>query len=54
MRLLLVIWLFDLCNHHQIPFVLGHALYMKSIHGGKTKNDKTVDSVTPGRAGLTF
>jgi len=34
-------WLFDLCNHHQIPFVLGHALYMKSIHGGKTKNDKT-------------
>ena len=23
-----------------IPFVLGHALYMKAIHGGKTKNDK--------------
>lgn len=36
-------WLSDLCNHHQIPFVLGHALYMKAIHGGKTKNDK-VDS----------
>jgi transposase len=36
-------WLSDLCSHHQIPFVLGHALYMKAIHGGKTKNDK-VDS----------
>lgn len=23
-----------------MPFVLGHALYMKAIHGGKTKNDK--------------
>ena len=23
-----------------IPFVLGHALYMKAIHGGKAKNDK--------------
>jgi transposase len=26
-----------------IPFVLGHALYMKAIHGSKTKNDK-IDS----------
>ena len=25
--------------HEHIPFVLGHALYMKAIHGGKTKND---------------
>ena len=25
------------------PFVLGHALYMRAIHGGKTKNDK-IDS----------
>ena len=24
----------------EIPFVLGHALYMKAIHGGKAKNDK--------------
>jgi len=23
-----------------IGFVLGHALYLKAIHGGKTKNDK--------------
>src|SRR4249919_80125 len=36
-------WLSDLCAEHQIPFVLGHALYMKAIHGGKTKNDK-IDS----------
>jgi len=33
----------DLCAEHQIPFVLGHAIYMKAIHGGKTKNDK-IDS----------
>jgi hypothetical protein len=30
-------WLADLCAEHNIPFVLGHALYMKAIHGGKTK-----------------
>ena len=33
-------WLADLCSRENIPFVLGHALYMKAIHGGKTKNDK--------------
>src|SRR5712692_7883124 len=33
-------WLADLCTQEQIPFVLGHALYMKAIHGGKAKNDK--------------
>ena len=33
-------WLADLCNREGIPFVLGHALYMKAIHGGKTKNDR--------------
>ena len=33
-------WLADLCAREQIPFVLGHALYMKAIHGGKAKNDK--------------
>src|ERR671930_699936 len=36
-------WLADLCAHEGIPFVLGHALYMKAIHGGKAKNDK-IDS----------
>ena len=33
-------WLADLCAQEAIPFVLGHALYMKAIHGGKAKNDK--------------
>jgi transposase len=33
-------WLADLCAHEGIPFVLGHALYMKAIHGGKAKNDR--------------
>jgi len=33
-------WLADLCAREEIPFVLGHALYMKAIHGGKAKNDK--------------
>src|SRR5262245_51652901 len=33
-------WLADLCAEHEIPFVLGHALSMKAIHGGKAKNDK--------------
>src|SRR5919108_4279963 len=33
-------WLADLCMREGIPFVLGHALYMKAIHGGKAKNDK--------------
>ena len=33
-------WLADLCEDHAIPFVLGHALYMKMIHGGKAKNDR--------------
>ncbi|MGH7410466.1 MAG: IS110 family transposase [Candidatus Methylomirabilis sp.] len=33
-------WLADLCAKEGITFVLGHALYMKAIHGGKAKNDK--------------
>jgi transposase len=33
-------WLADLCAREGITFVLGHALYMKAIHGGKAKNDK--------------
>ena len=36
-------WVSDWCTELGIDFVLGHALYMKAIHGGKTKNDK-VDS----------
>ncbi|MHA2284181.1 MAG: IS110 family transposase, partial [Promethearchaeota archaeon] len=36
-------WIADFCTQYNIPFVLGHALYMKAIHGSKTKNDK-IDS----------
>ena len=36
-------WIADFCEDHGIEFVLGHALYMKAIHGGKAKNDK-IDS----------
>jgi transposase len=33
-------WPADLWAREGIAFVLGHALYMKAIHGGKAKNDK--------------
>lgn len=33
-------WLADLCAEEGIAFALGHALYMKAIHGGKAKNDR--------------
>ena len=33
-------WLADLCQQEGMPFVLGHALSRKAIHGGKAKNDK--------------
>ena len=36
-------WLADLCQQEGSAFVLGHALYMKAIHGGKAKND-TIDA----------
>jgi hypothetical protein len=36
-------WLADLCAEQGIPFVLGHALSMKAIHGGKATHD-TIDS----------
>ena len=36
-------WVADFCKQHAIDFILGHALYMKAIHGGKAKNDK-IDS----------
>jgi transposase len=34
-------WLADLCTAEGIPFVLGHALSMKAIYGGKAKNDQS-------------
>jgi transposase len=33
-------WLADLCAREGVVFVLGHALYMRAIHGGKAKNDR--------------
>ena len=36
-------WLADLCEQEDIEFVLGHALYMRAIHGAKAKNEK-IDS----------
>jgi len=36
-------WVADLCQREGIAFILGHALYMRAIHGGKAKNDK-IDS----------
>jgi hypothetical protein len=33
-------WLADLCHAENLAFVLGHALYLKAIHGGKAKDDK--------------
>jgi transposase len=38
-------WLADFWAAHRIPVVLGHALYMKAIHGGKAKHD-TIDAHT--------
>lgn len=36
-------WVADFCEDNGITFILGHALYMRAIHGGKTKNDR-IDS----------
>ena len=37
-------WIADFCHENGIEFILGHALYMGAIHGGKVKNDK-IDSL---------
>ena len=36
-------WVADFCDDAGVDFILGHALYMKAIHGGKAKNDR-IDS----------
>lgn len=33
-------WLADLCAQEKVPFILGHALSMKALPGGKAKTDK--------------
>ena len=40
-------WIADLCAREGIAFVLGHALYMKAIHGGKAKKEKKKRGTTP-------
>ena len=47
-------WVADLCAKEGIAFVLGHALYMKAIHGAKAKNDRVDSRKTAGllRGGL--
>lgn len=37
-------WVADLCEEQGFTFVLGHAVEMKAIHGGKSKNDR-IDSL---------
>jgi transposase len=36
-------WLADACQQAGLTFVLAHALYVRAIHGGKSKNDR-IDS----------
>ena len=36
-------WLADACHQAKLTFVLAHALYVRAIHGGKSKNDR-IDS----------
>jgi transposase len=36
-------WVSNFCEEISVDFILGHALYMKAIHGGKAKNDR-IDS----------
>jgi transposase len=33
-------WVADFCDARGIQFILGHAPYMRAIHGGKAKNDR--------------
>ena len=35
-------WVADFCAERGIDFALGHAYYMKSIHGGKKKAIKSI------------
>jgi len=37
-------WVADWCAEQGIHFILGHALYMRAIHGGKAKSDR-IDSL---------
>jgi hypothetical protein len=38
-------WLADRCAEHDIPFVVGHALYMRLIHGAKANRTRGRSSI---------
>ena len=40
-------WLADLCADEGIPFVLGHALSMKAIHGGRPRTTRSIRTRLP-------
>lgn len=40
-------WVADFCNDQSIDFILGHALYMKAIHGGKARMIGLIPSKLP-------
>jgi hypothetical protein len=42
-------WLADLCARAGMPFVLGHALSLQAIHGGKANNEKIDAQTIAGR-----
>ena len=35
-------WLADACHERKLAFILGHALYLKAIHGGKVKTTNLI------------
>src|SRR5262249_54196006 len=41
-------WVADLCRAEKIPFVIGHALYMKAIHGGRPRTTTSMPRRSPG------
>jgi hypothetical protein len=46
-------WLADACVRENLPFVLAHALYLRAIHGGKTKMTASIPRSWPGCWPLT-
>lgn len=47
-------WVSDFCREINVEFILGHALYMKAIHGGKAKNDKIASLMRGGNFPLAY
>ena len=38
-------WVSDFCHEKKLTFILGHALYMKAIHGGKPASKTVQDAI---------